>query len=611
MSFAPTSEQNVALDIFKTGASFAIQAGAGTGKTATLKLLAESTSRRGQYIAFNKAIVDESREKFPSNVNCSTAHSLAYRAIAAGTPFEARMRSGKRMRSIDIANRLGVDALRIKMDDGENKTLSSSFLAGLALSTVTRFCQSADAEITFRHVPRVPGLDADEEWTINRIVAKHVEPYAKKAWADLINHNGTLPFTRSTAMNVFLKLWQLSKPRIGADFILFDEAQDANPVMVAVVSAQRHAQLVWVGDSQQQIYAFTGAVNALDTVPADHRCYLTQSFRFGPAVAEIANQVLSLIASAEIRLVGYDKIASVVAPIAEPDVVLTRTNAEAVRTVLGAIADEKTFHLVGGGKDVISFCQAAQDLQNGIRTDHPELAPFESWDEVQTYVDEDEQGSDLKLLVKLIDEFTAAKIIGALSTQAKEDEAELVVSTAHKSKGRQWGSVQIAGDFDEERILKSDDEKRLLYVAVTRAQFELDVDAIPFLRNGYIPTIGEITVTSGDEKAPTKPQELVSRDEDAPARVEVISGGNEHYGVAGARVDLELTVSRVNPTPTRYGGYLTILTGPDGHMFKWFSDELLEQGDRVAGTWSIKSHDEFNGQKETMLNRPAGVEVVA
>ena len=51
--------------------------------------------------------------------------------------------------------------------------------------------------------------------------------------------------------------------------MLFDEAQDANPVIAAIVAAQEHAQLVYVGDSQQQIYEFTGARNAIENIKAE------------------------------------------------------------------------------------------------------------------------------------------------------------------------------------------------------------------------------------------------------------------------------------------------------------------------------------------------------
>ncbi|MCP3712788.1 hypothetical protein M3I54_38800 [Paraburkholderia sp. CNPSo 3274] len=42
---------------------------------------------------------------------------------------------------------------------------------------------------------------------------------------------------------MLLKRWALSEPRIAADFILFDEAQDSDGVMLSVLGRQRHAKL--------------------------------------------------------------------------------------------------------------------------------------------------------------------------------------------------------------------------------------------------------------------------------------------------------------------------------------------------------------------------------
>ena len=79
MTIRPTEEQERVVLAAKSGKDLVIQALAGTGKTTTLKLLAEALfEKRGTYIAFNKAIVEEAESKFPSNVKCRTAHSLAY-----------------------------------------------------------------------------------------------------------------------------------------------------------------------------------------------------------------------------------------------------------------------------------------------------------------------------------------------------------------------------------------------------------------------------------------------------------------------------------------------------------------------------------------------------
>jgi ATP-dependent exoDNAse (exonuclease V) beta subunit len=138
-------------------------------------------------------------------------------------------------------------------------------------------------------------------------------------------------------------------------------------------------------------------------------------------------------------------------------------------------------HLVGGGADVAAFARAAADLQRGNPTSHADLACFSSWGEVQEYVAQDAQGDELKLLVDLVDRFGAGAILRALDKMPREDDADLVISTAHRSKGRQFPTVRLAGDFPTDPEKTSEDERRLLYVAVTRARVELDATAVPWV----------------------------------------------------------------------------------------------------------------------------------
>jgi UvrD-like helicase family protein len=126
-----------------------------------------------------------------------------------------------------------------------------------ALGTVERFCYSADEQIGGAHVPPVNGVDpasfAELTW---RIV-----PWAERAWHDIRSLGGSLPLRHDH----YLKLWQLTRPRINADYLMFDEAQDANPVTAAIVQNQRDMQLIAVGDSCHAIYGWRGAVDALAT----------------------------------------------------------------------------------------------------------------------------------------------------------------------------------------------------------------------------------------------------------------------------------------------------------------------------------------------------------
>jgi superfamily I DNA/RNA helicase len=67
-------------------------------------------------------------------------------------------------------------------------------------------------------------------------------------------------------------------------------------------------------------------------------------------------------------------------------------------------------------------------------------------------------------------------IIDAVRSRKDLVVSATTISTAHKAKGREWDSVQIAGDFPEpsgrDDIPRAD--AMLAYVAVTRARKHLD-----------------------------------------------------------------------------------------------------------------------------------------
>lgn len=493
--WTPTAEQEAALAAYATGDDLIIEAGAGTGKTSTLVLLAKSSpDLRGQYIAFNKAIVEDSAARMPGHVEARTAHSLAMGAV--GHRFRHRLGESQRMRSYELARLMGIQEIRIK--DGEStKALEPSHLASRVMEGVKNFCQSADpAPNARRHLAYIEGIDPPTKdgkrpYRNNNMVQDALQPYLDMVWKDVTSERGRFPYDHAH----YLKLWQVSGPYIDADVIYFDEAQDVSPVLAAIVGAQGHAQLVYVGDANQSIYGFTGAVDAMSHLNAARRAMLSQSFRFGQAVADIANRVLAELPT-DMALTGYEKIPSAVGPVKDPDAILCRSNAAAVEALLNAQAARVPAHMVGGGRDVIAFARGSLDLRDRGKSTHRDLACFKNWGEVQEYVLADRQGEDLKLMVNLIDKFGAREIIEAIQRMVPEREARLILSTAHKAKGREWDAVKLSSDFKRrlprpgtvneqgEPAGPADEELRLLYVAVTRARLGLDASAVPWVVEG-------------------------------------------------------------------------------------------------------------------------------
>ncbi|MFF3857104.1 UvrD-helicase domain-containing protein [Micromonospora sp. NPDC002575] len=461
----PTAEQAAIIDACVTGENLVIEAGAGTGKTSTLRMAATRMGGRGLYIAFNRAIAGDAKKSFPRHVSCSTAHSLAFRAV--GYQYKKRLDS-PRMPAHQAAVLLGIDTGFVVSRD---HTIEPAQVARLAMETVAAYCRTADDEIGPQHVPEVNGVDG----LAATALAETVLPYAVDAWADLRRVDGRLKF----AHDHYLKIWALGRPRLAADFILFDEAQDADPLIASVVQAQ-DCQLIAVGDECQAIYGWRGAVDALATWPAQRRLYLSQSWRFGPAIAAEANKWLTLL-GAKLRLTGNPGLASQLGGLEYPKAVLCRTNAEAMRQAMSAMDEGRRAGLVGGGATIRRMAEAAQKLQSGRKTDHPELFAFATWAEVQEYVRHDQAGKDLAVFVRMIDDFGAEEIIHAADRLSDERYAEVVISTAHKAKGREWDSVKIGDDFRQPTATEDGragrvprGEAMLAYVAVTRAKQTLD-----------------------------------------------------------------------------------------------------------------------------------------
>jgi hypothetical protein len=201
----------------------------------------------------------------------------------------------------------------------------------------------------------------------------------------------------------YLKIWALSEPKIPADYLLLDEAQDTNPVVEQVFTAQRaHAQLVMVGDSAQAVYGWRGARDVMTGFDGT-ALTLSQSFRFGPRLAAEANRWLA-VAGAPIRLDGTEAILTELGAVDQPDAVLCRTNVGAIAEVMHHLAAGRRVALTGGGEALRALATAARDLTEGRRTWHPELVLFPTWGELCEYAEHDPAGHDLMPLVDLVDQ---------------------------------------------------------------------------------------------------------------------------------------------------------------------------------------------------------------
>jgi len=464
--YVVTDEQQACIDAVTSNEDTKIQAPAGSGKTFTLEASAHFHDTDGLYVAFIKAIADEAGRRFPSNIECRTGHSLAFRQ--EGRKYVKRL------------GKLTGAMINNAFDIGDSKHFNTPVNKGYKiLDTIRKFCYSADDKISSKHTPKLAiAVDDKEMAKIEKDLAQH----ARIVWEEMIDVDSTLPVTHDT----YLKVWALSDPDLRKETIYFDEAQDANPVILKVMNDQ-DAQKVFVGDKFQQIYGWRGALNAMESIDTEHEVYITQSFRFGQDIADMANNILHSYMEPWRRpplIKGFKGQESCVlyrSPEETPNAIICRTNSGVISNVFTTLAHGHRVYVQGGVNSIISMLKGAEDLQNGKRTNNPELSLFKDWSEVVEYSETD-SGTDIKAFLSLIKEYGISSLINTLKGTCNSARfADITLTTAHKSKGLEWDHVKLHNDFftpmKGKRLPQG--EINILYVAATRALHTLDVSNCP------------------------------------------------------------------------------------------------------------------------------------
>ncbi len=473
-SFKPTAEQHAIVDAVLGGGDLKIKAYAGAGKTSTLRLIADHLAgKRGSYLAFNKEIAEHARRGFPRNVSARTVHSLAYASVAPALTSRVNLPAEP---PHELAARYGIGAIQVPTITDKTVEITPFELGRMVADGLGRFCRSAQLRPEASHIPVDEKVqDKAADW-----LRESVLPSVVRLWNESIDLRGR----RAIVPDVYLKVWAQTEPRIDADFILFDESQDSDGVMLSVLGRQRHAQIIYVGDPYQQIYEWRGAVNAMAQIDAPERA-LTESFRFGPTLAALASRILSLLGE-RTPIRGQDGIGSIMVedPTISPpvDAILCRKNVTAIwQLAVGVEAGHKPAIRMSP-TEIVAFADGADQLLAGKRAFRPAaFSLFETWKDAQSFA-RSAVGRDLLPIVRIVDEFGTAYLRELARRVTPEAGADYVISTVHRAKGLQWKRVKVANDFRfktvDGRLTLDEDEMRLLYVAVTRAQHVLDISEL-------------------------------------------------------------------------------------------------------------------------------------
>jgi hypothetical protein len=458
-AFIPTGQQVENKNLVQAGHNVKITAAAGTGKSSSLRYIAGAMPEKNFLVlCFNAANAKESNDHpdRPFNVFYSTVHSLAYRAIV-----DTRMRG-----------KLGYMSYRdVEVEDEKQ--------AKLVVQYVDLFCRSAEQSV--------------KTFLENTDLPSELIPVGIQYWLDLVDPEDKAKISH----DVYLKIFGIknipidtiydikTKTYVAIDVICMDESQDVTPVVSSIFSRQCKQKIV-VGDSMQSLYEWRGAVNAMESEDFDSYAvgYLTESFRFGHGIAKVANAVLARAGSA-MRIKGLGTRTEI-----DSRAILCRTNASVVRNLYTEGRAGKKVYTSIRLTEVFSKLFHMQDCYHEQKPKYPckELAHIVDKTSLLTAVDESEELKRLRALqIHLTGSGTlyqSKKLLDLWLVDTPE-EADVIVTTIHASKGMEYDHVTIDEDFltwnEEKQTLgealevmwNTHSMTSLLYVGVTRAQVEL------------------------------------------------------------------------------------------------------------------------------------------
>ena len=475
----PTEEQQAVIDCNPdSGDVIAVKAFAGTGKTSCLVMFAEAHPRaKILYLAYNRSMREDAEKRFPRNTVCKTTHQLCWREFGQGYKYAGKLGN---MKKKQIADMMPSSVVRDRKHKWENVKAIDQ--------TLKNFIYSADMKITKDHIPswvkasRIGGSDSktkkpnltDSEIIENAEILWNAQT-SKYDHTAKIDHDG------------YLKLYQLSKPTLMYDIILYDEAQDANPATLDIVMRQKHAGIICVGDPYQQMYAFRGSENAFDNIQATQTFKLTNSFRFGDDTAYLATKMLATYFGEEDTIKGRGPDTSINSmgysieqeAGAENAVYIARTNGNLLKRAIQAMDSGYTFGFSGGfNTDVFWTVKAIQDLKSGKFVSHDFIGLFDSFSDLNEYAIEANEREILSYigLLKTYGPAIITKMNEIKDEETSFEKAQVKLITAHKSKGLEFPEIWMAEDFvpqekEIDGVMKTylpPEEVNILYVTVTR-----------------------------------------------------------------------------------------------------------------------------------------------
>lgn len=472
--FKLTTEQENIIDfVCSKNKSLVVNAYAGASKSTTSSFVVKQFKKgKVLYTTFGNKNVVEAKAKFGEYADCITNYGLAFRAVGKFYMDNNRL---PEIYPIEIVHK----KLKLKDISYDNFKLNKISQAYDILRTIVNYCYTSDIYLTLDHV----NLDILENTTFSKsnnyfVYKSHIFNNAKIIWEYMLDKKNDIPITH----DIYVKIWALSNPDLSFyNLIIGDEYQDVNPVFSSIIKNQPVQKLI-LGDKYQSLYEWRGSVNSLNLMGINDKLYLSKSFRFGQDIADLANKIIKFQIDEDVNIQGFEKKKTEIHTTyieLSNFTVLCRTNAICLKYLLEAHINNKKVKFIGDTGKMIKYINGIMALRSGKQA-FGALSIFKNYRELLEYANS-KFGGEIKTLINILNDckqkdITVEQLKLILLNSKNTKKPDIIISTAHATKGLEFKNVILANDF---RSHKEEDfelqDCNLLYTAATRAINSLDV----------------------------------------------------------------------------------------------------------------------------------------
>lgn len=426
------------LDIdYEKNMTYALKAVAGSGKTTTLLNVAnENKSKKICYLAFNKAIVEEIKKKCKqtaTNIKPYTFDALVRKCFITNRDKHKQLHEKMECSDISIID-LNPYTFADMYPWFKNKPFK---MKRRYISNYNNFCKNTDINNIHDYIQLfMSSASSFEKKTLTEM------------WTDTLNYKIiTFPSMRKMCL---IKKWFTSLDQT-FDMFMIDEAQDFDKLMLKMLLQDTTSPKLFVGDTNQAIYEWRGAINAFEMLPEDtHFMEIYKTWRIGNPACRIINNMFS-------------------------NCWMTAGNESECHFHLGEIPNENYDYLYRTWRNILLTASKCDNIwindfkkkEKSIIKLHEKIKKFGFRDDDEEELEDD----DLPVFLTKLSQYELIELMENINKNlVPKEKAHTRLYTIHSYKGMENNIIRIGDDID----IKN--ELNLHYVALTRAKQKIYVD---------------------------------------------------------------------------------------------------------------------------------------